>query len=1386
MPLIEGVDSTGITPPPTTTPPTVYWFRGKAYYSLAAYTAAVAAYNSLIAAQTAAAQRATQEASVAQQQTLSDAAEQQALRELAARRAAQQSAATLAAARDRALQLQRQQAADEQERVQLRQLQIAAAKRAAEQQALLQAQRQSVITQQMSSDAQDMARQQQARREAIMRDARSAAYNRLQGNMTAWRTKQQRVHEQEQTDASYQQGATAGQELAKLTALDRYGEDNPNNYVKQRTARIQAARTTGNWSGLISQMDKQSRDTGGRFVDQQMWNAVQDGYVAPVVQVGLDYDAAVQEIIKLYGDGKFDSEAEIQAFLNYINSPEFLALEERFTAIYGDGHTPGSFSADAETLNRIASNRERLWMAQLASGRTELSPEEVNLWYQQLINETQTVEEGGELSAPISATVQREIFRDGQPTGEFEDVKVYGLDAWIAEREAEDRRRIEAQKEQQREWTILSRKEGYTDVHFENGEMVFTDPEIAEIRRILWESPSTRGGLPAKWRLDSDGIPVLIARARDAGNRAEEEVLMREFMQDVAASYDISHATLRSLYQGTESRLGGMNGLASTPRQGAAQRVETQWFKNKNAWLNRVANLLDREWGAGERFSVSPLSDILNDLVLPNAMTVSALRYHMSEITGRNDIPLIGVGLDPVNILGVLDLGPLHFGSYADPMGGAAKAAFEKAMMTGNPTVIAEALRQYGTGWVQGNLGWILEGLADPTLGVGLSTRPLRLAALARLRAPGSIRAGLAEYYRLIAPRAWRGAERSVIDTQLRVLDLARRAGLSPQDSIALARLTDRDTIQRLWDRVEAGAVHLEDDSFVKALAFGDGINKPQLLNMIQQALPDLARAAGLSAMDPFDWANRIKAIRRAFDDAVAFEAEAKNLVEARVKRAAAMSALRRVRPATPVSRGASLTVRDLMKHERLVQEFVAEASTFSQKATRALALVDNIESGKGVFNPSTLRARQKQLSNLESDLSKYVDRYSMNPNGQRVLPVKQMGRARQRYHALSEYRTQIGGDPDMPSFASLSKQQFAADRAWIRQRIAHKASVIRTLPRGSSTYKQIAGEIAELQQALKGVEYEELSIARGKSYWQQLGKREHDRIESVISPSRIGYSVASEEEIKVAVGRDLHSRLVGSGRVRGLRSLSQSELVELNQARELLRNTTLTRGSATHPMMIRLFELLPGVDSLTLEQAWTIARLMRKSVQGADWEAIEHYLTLRVARTNPLIGAQGPMALRVRQARAYRLFDYLREEHIYLGKKPTVDAAYAETDRVVRDMLRDVRHFIRSGQVRPRRVTAGQGGGQRFAVFTDSDPTTILAKMRLLEQRGMTMWEYDELRSVLGNPMLKENTTRSLWARGAQDRTAMREAIIDRAGVEVERSFVDFASDFQVVGMTF
>lgn len=947
----------------------VWSYRGKTYYTYGAYKKAVDAYTATVQKQAAAAKQATSSTTTptaykkpAAPKPPPPIAPQAPVGPSAYQLAAQKAAAA-ARLREQQLAWQKQQELMMQKRA-AEQRAIAAQQAEARRQAALRA-RMNELREQRSAAAQQEAARVAAElkssrvkaRDAFVAQLRAESYGSL-GVRSAAALKRVamfngRILESAKNPLntlSGRQEAYANREQRRRADLIDFStmrdDFNPSDRNFQNTIRnpvyrnnqrmIRQARESGDWTSILEELDRQSRSSGGRWHDEQLFNALQSEVVQPVIAIDTNANTLFAELNAAEEAG---DTARIQEL---VNDPENRTLYQEYVEWFGDERTPGKAEPVFNTLTELARRRDRIWLATIGAGGESLagmSEERINSLEQRAIDLSTVQRERPQLLAGeeslvpparrVSAPMQYErTIRDaeGRPVNIIE----YGVDAYLArERDREEQRYMDAYRQSQIDRHRML-EGGYEEVKDRNGNMIWRRADVGDALELTADVL----GISDKSLMGRFDNIVAIA------NPAVQEVELRRFLDQIQdkfrADWERQNPSvfISPRPTGRSTSIVGNAGAGWGARTAYTQQSSDRLARRNaaiQAFMEKVVYGLTGVKGGGIGYDgryLAPIEDMLPALQDPVNDVVNHWRDLVEPgVSRRADIYFTSDASGGPQIAFRNEIaGTAAEGRDFDPT---IKAEYDRWLQNRDHPdgdVRSAANRRWRQITLTGNVSFVADVVLDPLNALGLLTRPLKAANLvrqtaapARVAAPLSLGQAVARGSRVNPLTLW-GRMNANVDRFGKYLtpqvQSPRQAGWTntfnyhhvrrDRALVDAARELGIDTRQALnysdgqWEefyRVRNGG-----EDAIGATVIGrdlfqtKSVNRTQLMTVIQERLPDIMRRHGVTFADPAERARQVQRLMEAGEVVESATKAVADLEDSLVQNAAAIQALKRLR----------------------------------------------------------------------------------------------------------------------------------------------------------------------------------------------------------------------------------------------------------------------------------------------------------------------------------------------------------------------------------------------------------------------------------------------------------------------------------------------------------
>lgn len=675
---------------------------------------------------------------------------------------------------------------------------------------------------------------------------------------------------------------------------------------------------------------------------------------------------------------------------------------------------------------------------------------------------------------------------------------------------------------------------------------------------------------------------------------------------------------------------------------------------------------------------------------------------------------------------------------------------FNKAVSDGDPIKGLEALGAYGTLPVQGNLGqFATQAIVDPLNFIG----PGRIVGAGRraLLDAGGLRAlrsatSLEDFFRRFGS----------LVTDGRRLENANR--LARVNTLLGTDFKKWGDVSQIYSEVLTQDLIKHPERMTKSVkGFARLWKIPeedvrQILRSVTEKADELGTMfGGMTVKNEVKVASLIRRAQRSLEQgdiairgSVGKETRAMDIVEGRV-------ALDTVQPNLTTT-GTSLPTPPRPAQTR-IDTTRAAVVTARKDYGEALKAVDN--AARVLRNPKAgAKARGEAFTELEQALS-VTDRFEgyLDPNTGKRTP----GVLRRAESKLDKELSQAGlpglGGAFKPSRTG-SPKALATDIKAIDGMIVTARADLAAAVAGSPVAATARRQLRLLGAARRQMERERLRVGGQAAVAREARRRYGRQARSAIPRTRIAARHPSGAAVDEQFIRDLN-RMRRSANVVGASPLNGVEESALKKAVNVL-NKPLNRADAR--LSGYLSELPPGT---TLWDALVITDLLQGNVAYA-----------------PLIKALYEIG--TAELKGFRVQKILELERRVHYKDPFTLDMYRTMDQLIRKTFKARNRLQRKGvfDFRTRAPSGGFGGPAREATIADA-----LDKIRVAERMGVSVYGYDEARQVFKGAELKRQTGQGLRiraqarvAKGEDFDTAWNDELDKRVAYEADNDFERFA----------
>lgn len=1262
---------------------------------------------------------------------------------------------------------------------------------------------------------QELLRIERRRREEELARRRREAYDALQTRLRAARLAAQKRAQQgvtleeetkkiqeritSQVTGNVRRQEAVAQALEYADQAPRRGMTAPAGEFR-RNQMLRAAELDGNYARIFEWIRDASKRTGGRYLDQKLYQSAMQAYNDQVNKVSVAWGDLVGQINDLGSKGDW------QGAKRLLDSEQYRELESRIATLKGDGRKPGEVQRVAELSQQIAESRdaylERVFLGMYAGrGRDLAMPAEVRLWRERFQREF----------GDASEEVRNNPLFSGEPGvqgmtlrkwAELQfDIQERASQRWAEMSTAQRYRAIGLQFRPRVGWTITDQqgqmwvlKRGEQPMKGDQINPEAFEPPGASTRQTHISQVLRGSGYSLSDVAD-------LANKMESGGYIQRAAAQRELVQLIEKAVD-SYYRREGLDQvRTRVPSDPMSGTRWNPGPDLVQQMKARRDVREELTSQLLSYLgVERPGGIVgglDKISRAPvLGQLLGGLDLFRSGVWAGLWDARVALNGRESLGTVElptvyfengrmyIGQEDAETgkNRSLDLTQAWDYSNQDEIQ-AMYDEYRRVMDNPNSTMEerAQAVLMIGSMGRTGNSMLLFDAATDPLnfLAVGRFLRAGNLALgeagglrnalsqfkpgqLTKFKVPG-LAPVLKDYSKFVTPEWFgpNGALRVAETTKAQVYrNLANAMGVTPAD----AKLMPLNEVQEMLKRLAKG----QDIDEVRGalpgldrLMAGKRINTQQLTAFAES---EVIRQQG-AVIHP-------RTIRNLVDDAINEQAAAEQalremteITSANTARLAGGKALEELRaqmaaqgiepmvqmPVQPTLKGGH--VAKLNRLRRAVETAMAERVALARKTAEIARRIQNKETLDVGFRQIEYRKLEEGLRDLE----RYRDLPGTGGNAQ-------LGLVGQAQESLRSYRRNLGLTPDeRPTYGRWFSDRWKADQKFLigQMRFARK---MRDTAKSDTQRRIWQGKMGKLYAALDGLRLEKELSEGGSGVARRLMRSHGREATERFSPNRIARPILSEQGAVEETVREIYARLTNS-EVQGFDTWDVDEAAEM--ARVL--NVAATRPRKTSIPELKNLEVEIG-QRMTLGESIDVVRGLMVAPGGYDWWKDTYESLINELRRGAGI-AEG------------RIENYLDFGHTNPNAAVLTMKTYREIDRAVQTALR----IAKKGAKRKGATRALSGGGDQTVpgVLLDNDPLTLLVKSRVLREKGFTLQQYDEARTMLGDISRRDLVQRSFFkrAKGSIDEfLRLRE---QRRSREAFNDLEEYANRSDRIGMT-
>lgn len=410
------------------------------------------------------------------------------------------------------------------------------------------------------------------------------------------------------------------------------------------------------------------------------------------------------------------------------------------------------------------------------------------------------------------------------------------------------------------------------------------------------------------------------------------------------------------------------------------------------------------------------------------------------------------------------------------------------------------------------------------------------------------------------------------------------------------------------------------------------------------------------------------------------------------------------------------------------------EAAELAKFVSESASVLTKLPGRKGVM---AVREANIKLKELLQKMERFEDQHVLDENG---MPKVEPGLISKRLNAVSDYHNSIHGDPTAPSYVDTTWEWIRRDREYINAQIKYVGKQIH-FAKSEAQARVFIRQLETLKNAKKGLEIEARALDSNRGAARVFGVSNLDRVKGAVRPQRLAHLARDEQARLFGVADDINRRLRRTAEIEEPADIPQSvqdfAVKYYAQLEKIPANRVpiVGRTGATRTIgLVRRLEQEVG-RQLSLIDAWVILEhAMQSPVHRAMYSRLRFMVRKRVHEAALERGFVG---------KEDQLFKALTNQHHYSNVPPMTYAEYKELDALFQERIQNLREWQAEGQVRLQEV--GASGKNRDFTVRDSDPRVTALKLQIAREKGLSMFAYDEVRTVFSDLMLRENRAKEL-----------------------------------------
>ena len=1161
---------------------------------------------------------------------------------------------------------------------------------------------------------------------------------------------------------------------AQLAAADqarRVGKKGVSQNDVRRAALLAAAKKTGNWTRVLTKLAGDQAGTGGRYLDRKLYDAALAAHNALSAKAN-EFIPFANGLDLLIKEGKFK-----EARALYESKP-YRAKMKLYVEVRGDGTTPGSEHLRAQALFDIArANDEYLSRAVLGLNAP--------------VDQAEFLRQRKQISAAMT-------YGTGRKRGVGDRVFVppkWTVSDLLAKAQADEVERMtDAWRRKRTELTDM-KKHGYD---------VVADPNSATGWRANKDvvRPGFTASVVEAWARQgiTDELRGRLLKALDEGTNMERNVAARGLLD--AAMLDWQRRNPRPVRKPT--------------LRGPADPAQVEYDARLARYRRDVGKLMPGVdlSGLSGALDMNPLGNVVKGFGYLAGGVESAVRMVAGAAGGELVTP--SVNFDslfgakhpflelPTDSKGFASLVQFDTSPEAKArVDAAAQATLLEINRNQNGTDGSfdllgqlDAITSYGAGFTRGNVGQVLGAVAlDPL--IALAPLDFLKAGRVAVTGAGGLRAALlsrqlgttaSDFYKLIATPSL-GGTANALKTKL----LLERASVTIGRS--LRTFADMTPVEEKLFRA-ALVADPKEAARVRGLLERQLRSASPEVGQISAAVDDELRylfSMVGDVVDPLKHGEKLAEAEKLAAVAARDARAAATVVRVAADRRAGLAALTAVRPKAPLKAGAVLTSAQRGAQTRVVKELRRVIDEQSKHAESVMRAVKVLREGA---TPAERQVAYQELTNGVDMLRTFQPSERVPGDPTQGFEPGQVERARRSYeHFVAQHPDGVRSG----AFGKVTARRILSDVRTVDQLVASARLAVGLAKTPVARAKAIE-RLRELGAARRYLEFEKQLDAGSSRLAADVVKRYGAEAKAAINPNRVARFATSRAGVVENLARDIHAQLhsqldggvITPNAVVDPALAAKARVVAADLAKapveftmDQVAPTPVVRPAArpaaapprptaaavppvaaavppppvaaaappaavrvSDPRLVPYARELAGVDLATAIEAFS------------SWKAGVSHVPVYVQDALDALAEQAAKTLGASGLTFDEYVAVLRGAHVNDAIRSVKDFRVA--DAAVSKAFHDAGRLQAEGAIRLGKKVAD--GVPRELNRSDTALVDLVPKAQALRKLGWSVAQYDEARTVLGDHVVRANTSSSLR------RKAMVE--VQATGVTFEDAF--------------